>query len=128
MKISSYYPEFYYNDLDAALKSYTEDLGFKCLHCLDDGWVKLYVLELNGYRVDIFTSDREELQMKDGYYGMHINVDDFEEGMKYYGDRGYKVELGPTESPSVKIAVLINDDGDRLFLYKHIKKEGYADK
>lgn len=125
MKITAYYPVLFAKDLNAALKRY-EELGFQRLHTLDDGWVKLHVLKINGDRVDLFTSDLPELQMKDGFYAMRVNVREFEEGLAYYQEQGYKITMGPASAPSMQLAVLENDDEDRIFLFHHIKKQPYA--
>ena len=124
MKITAYYPVLFANDLNAAMQQY-EKLGFKHLHTLDDGWVKLHILEINGDRIDIFTSELPELQMKDGFYAMRVNVREFEEGLAFYQEQGYKILMGPASAPSMQLAVLANDDGNRIFLFHHIKKQPY---
>ena len=121
MKITAYYPLLFAKDLDATLKQYKK-LGFRCLHSLDDGYVKLHILEINGNRIDIFTSDRPELQVKDGFYAMHVNVREFEEGLAFYQEQGYRIVMGPASAPSMHLAVLANDDEDRIFLFQHIRK------
>lgn len=122
MEITAYYPEFFVQDIDAALKQYTEELGFKRLHTLDDGFVKLHVLEANGYRVDIFTSEHEQIRMNhDGFYAMRINVRDFEEGIAFYQEHGYKITLGPASTSFMKLAVMENETSDRIFLFHHIR-------
>ena len=123
MKITACYPEIFVKDIDAALKRYTQELGFKCLHTIDDGFVKLHVLELNGCRVDLFTSDDQGIRLaQDGFYAMRVNVDDFDEGVSYYQSHGYRITLGPASTPFMKLAVMEKETGERIFLFHHIKK------
>ena len=123
MEITACYPEIFVKDLDAALKRYTEELGFKRLHTVDDGFVKLHVLDLQGCRVDIFTSDDKDIRMEqDGFYAMRVNVRDFDEGIAYYRAQGYRITLGPASTPFMKLAVLEKETGERIFLFHHIRE------
>ncbi len=53
MTITAYYPIYMRRDIEAALKQYTEELGFELLHTVEDGVVKAYVLGLGSYSVRI---------------------------------------------------------------------------
>ena len=124
MDITACYPEIFVKDIDAALKRYTEELGFQRLHSIDDGFVKLHVLDLNGCRVDIFTSDDPNIRMEqEGFYAMRVNVRDFDEGVAYYEAQDYRITLGPASTPFMKLAVLEKETGERIFLFHHIRKQ-----
>ena len=125
MIITAYYPVLFAKDLDAALKRY-EEMGFQRLHTLEDGWVKVHVLRINNDRIDLFSSDLPELQVKDGFYAMRVNVREFEEGLAFYQALGYKIVMGPASAPSMQLAVLQNDEEDRIFLFHHIKRQPYS--
>lgn len=78
MTITAYYPVIYVNDMDAALKQYIEDLGFKKRHVVDSGFFKEVVLVNGNYRVDLVTTTREEYKRPEGYYAMRVNVREFD--------------------------------------------------
>ena len=82
MKITAFFPVILVRDLEAGLKEY-EAMGFERKHTTENFAMKSHVLELNGNRVEIFTSQMDMFNMPDGYYGMRINVRDFEEGVDF---------------------------------------------
>ena len=123
MKITAYYPQVFVNDIDAALREF-EEIGFQRLHTVEDEEVRLHVLEINGNRVDLFTSRLPALRnSKEGIYGMHVNVSDFDEGVEFYRARGYRILLGPTSAPSMIRAILEDDQERRVTLFQHIKAQ-----
>ena len=122
MKISAFYPMYYANDIETALKHFTDDLGFNVLHHLDNPALHLYVLENNGYRVDIFTSSLDEVQQKEGFYSTRINVDDIEEAIDKYHSWGCRVSVPVRTFPKMKFATMEDENGVRIFLFQHIKK------
>ena len=122
MKITAYYPQVFVNDIDAALKEF-EEIGFRKLHTVEDGDVKLYVIEINGNRIDLFTSELPALRNSiEGIYGMHVNVSDFDEGLEFYRARGYRILIGPISAPTMKRAILEDDQERRVALFQHIQK------
>ena len=124
MIITAYYPMIYVNDLNAALKQYCEELGFERLHTLDAGVIKLHVLAVNGYRLDIFTSSIEEMKgNREGFYAMRVNVREFDEAIAYYEKKGYKMQREPFRGTSAIHTVMMNDEGERLFVFHHIRKD-----
>ena len=118
MTVTSFFPILLKRDLDAALKEY-EELGFVRKHTTENFALKSHVMELNGNCVEIFTSDQKMFDMPDGFYGMRINVRNFEEGVEYFGKKGYKLFSGPIETESARIGILADDEGRKIFLYKH---------
>ncbi len=124
MNITAYYPVIFTKDIDSALKSYTEDLGFTKLHSFENDIHTFYVLELNGSRVDIFTSDNEIFKdASEGFFAMRVNVRDFDEGLNYYQEQGYKIVNGPVHIEFTDFAILTRGQKDSIFLYHHIRKE-----
>ena len=122
MKITAFFPVILVRDLEAGLKEY-EAMGFERKHTTENFAMKSYVLELNGNRVEIFTSQMDMFNMPDGYYGMRINVRDFEEGVNFFGTKGYKLFMGPFENEYARVGTLSDADGRKIFLYKHFRKE-----
>ncbi|MBQ9414196.1 MAG: hypothetical protein IJU16_03610 [Clostridia bacterium] len=124
MKVTDCYPIFYADDMEAQIKHFTEDLGFSVKHrpqieCLDYA-----ILENENHRrVDIVRSYFPADSFKDGFLGMRVNVDNYEEGLAYYQARGYAVFGTAHETASSITALLTNGDGSYLVLFQH-KKQG----
>ena len=119
MTITGYNPVFYANDLEATLRWY-EEQGFERKHAFEAGEMKYHVLEINKCRVDVFSNRLH--QTEDGYFGMRVNVRDFEEGLAYYQSCGYdQVVMEPVHTPSSVHVCLMNQKGDRILLFHHIR-------
>ena len=123
MTITAYYPVIYVNDLDKALKQYTEDLGFEKRHSIDIGFLKEIVLANGSYRVDLVTTSLDEFRQPDGYYAMRVNVREFDEALSYYQSHGYKQMRDVFRGEGCCHTVLENGAGDRIFLFHHIRRE-----
>jgi len=123
MKITSYYPVFFAEDLEAEVKRYTEDLGFTVKHKTEVKDLSYYILENNGNRIDVVHTTIQHLPFEKGFYGIRVNVDNFEEGMSYFKGQGMKQEGNIRETDSARSAVLIGRDGSRIILFQHIKKD-----
>ncbi len=124
MTITAFYPILYKNDVDAACKQYTEELGFKILHKLEDEDMKSYVLEINGYRIEIIHLAIPAFKDKpDGYLAMRVNVREMDEAIAYYQAHGY-AEIGALkEDKSHSFTALANKDGDIVFLSHHFRED-----
>ena len=122
MTITSFYPIFCYKDTDAAIKRY-EEIGFKVIHKFENGHLKHYVLEVGNDCLDIMYDGN--IPVEDGYFGMRVNVRDFEEGMEYFKKCGYnKVLMEPVSGNNSIHVGLTNKKGERILLYYHIRNEG----
>lgn len=121
MTITAYFPVIFCDDLEASLKKY-EAMGFERLHTTENFAMKSYVLEINGNRIEIFHSDMDMFKMDEGYYGMRVNVREFDEGLAYYENEGYKMIMGPFENDYAKVAILEDDKKRHIFLYYHKRK------
>ena len=122
MKVSDCYPIFYAEDIEAGIKHFTEDLGFSVKHRPSLEFLDYVILE-NGHhrRVDIVLSFFPADSFKDGFLGMRVNVDDFEEGVSYFQAQGYSVFRTEHEIASSVYALLTNGDGTYLVIFHHKK-------
>ena len=124
MTITAYYPIYFKRDLEAALKQYTEELGFQLLHKIDDGVARCYVLGINGYRIEIVNVDVEFLRSRpDGFLATRVNVREMDEALEYFQSKGYKPIAGLIEDKSYNFAPLVNDAGDIIFLSHHFRPD-----
>ena len=119
MTVTAYYPEVYVNELDLALEEFRW-IGFKCLETVENDIMKMYILEINGNRLAIYSSDMSEYQVDEGIFGIRADVTDFEEGLIYYKDQGYKPVLGPKTEGSERIVILEDDKKRRVSLHRPI--------
>ena len=62
-----------------------------------------------------------EDSFKDGFLGMRVNVDDFDEGVSYFKTQGYEVFGTAHEIGSSVYALLTNGDGTYLVIFHHKK-------
>ena len=123
MKVTSYYPVFYTEDLETEAKRYTDDLGFSIVHDVEVKGTRYLILDNNGNRIDLINMVLPNKSFSTGFYGMRANVDNFEEGMEYFTKQGLKQEGAIREDKSSKVAVLVGRDGMRVVLFHHIKRE-----
>ena len=122
MKVSDCYPIFYAEDLEAAAKLFTEGLGYSVKHRPQIEMLDYVVLENEKKRrVDIVRSYFPADSFKDGFLGMRVNVDDFDEGVSYFESQGYTVFGTAHETDSSVTALLTNGDGTYLVLFHHKK-------
>lgn len=120
MKVTDYYPIFYASDAEAEIKRFTEDLGFSLKHKPNIEFLDYFVLENdNKRRVDIVCSHFPADSFKDGFLGVRVNVDDFDEGLVYFKKQGYDIFGDVHENGSLKTALLTNGGGTYLALFQH---------
>lgn len=120
MKITDCYPLFYAEDIEAVIKRFTEDMGFTVKHRPKIENLDYVVLENeNNRRVDIVRSHFPADSFKDGFLGMRVNVDDFDEGVAYYKSKGYAVFGTAHETGSSVVALLSKGDSSYLVLFHH---------
>ena len=122
MKVTDFYPIFYAEDIEAETKRFTEDLGFAVKHRPQIEYLDYVVLENgNKRRVDLVCSHFPADSFKEGYLGMRVNVDNFEEGVSYFEAQGYAVFGTAHETGSSITALMKNGDGSCLVVF-HRKK------
>ena len=122
MKVTSYYPIFYAENLESAIKRYEEDFGFEVMHHPEVGAIDLYVLGVgDGTRINLVHVDFPEINFEDGaFMGMRVNVDDFDEGVAYFEGQGYEIFRPVRETESFKVVVM-KSERDTLILFYHKK-------
>ena len=122
MKVTDFYPVFYADDIEAETKRCTEDLGFTVKHKPQIEFLDYVVLENEkNRRLDLVCSHFPADSFKDGFLGMRVNVDDFEEGVSYFESRGYAIFGAAHETESSITALLSKGDGSFLILFHHKK-------
>ena len=122
MKITDCYPIFYAEDIEAETRRFTEDLGYTLKHRPKIENLDYVVLENDkNRRVDLVRSHFPADSFKDGFLGMRVNVDDFDEGVAYFKAKGYTVFGTDHETGSSVVALLSKGDGSCLVLFRHKK-------
>lgn len=122
MKVSDCYPIFYAEDVEAKVRHFTEGLGYSVKHRPQLELLDYVVLENDKQRrVDIVRSFFPADSFKDGFLGMRVNVDDFDEGVSYFKTQGYEVFGTAHEIGSSVYALLTNGDGTYLVIFHHKK-------
>ena len=120
MKVTDFYPIFYANDVEAEAKRFCEDLGFTVKHRPKIENLDYVALENDkNRRVDIVCSRFPADSFKEGFLGMRVNVDDFDEGVSYFASQGYSVFGTAHETESFITALLTNGGGFYLVLFHH---------
>ena len=122
MKVSDFYPIFYSEDIEEGIRRFTEDLGFTVKHRPKIEFLEYAVLENdNKRRVDVVCSHFPADSFKDGYLGMRVNVDDFDEGVSYFEALGYSIFGTAHETDSSMTALLTKGDGTYMVIFHHKK-------
>ena len=122
MKVTDFYPVFYAEDIEAETKRFTEDLGFEVKHKPSIEFLDYVVLENEKKRrLDLVCSHFPADSFKEGFLGMRVNVDDYEEGVSYFEAQGYSVFGTAHESESSIHALMTKGDGTYLVLFHHKK-------
>ena len=122
MKVSDCYPIFYAEDIEAEVRHFTEGLGYSVKHRPQLKLLDYVILENEHHRrVDIVRSHFPADSFKDGFLGMRVNVDDFDEGVSYFESRGYSIFGTAHEIDSSVYALLTNGDGTYLVIFHHKK-------
>ena len=71
--------------------------------------------------MDIVRSRFPADSFKDGYLGMRVNVDNFEEGVSYFKTLGYNMFGDVHENGSLITALFTKGDGSYLVIFQHKK-------
>lgn len=122
MKVTGYYPIFYTDNIEAEIKRLTEDLGFFVKHRPNIVMLDYAVLENESKnRVDLVCSHFPADSFKNGFLGMRVNVDDFDEGVSYFNKQGYTLFGERHETGSFVAALLTRNDGTYMVLFQHKK-------
>ena len=126
MKITSFSPLIVTTDPENTIKLF-EELGFEKRHTKEglDGRediVGVRMKDANGFYVDIVKSGKTKQDMTT----IRMNVDDFDEGYKFFMDHGFHNALGKdviVEAEHFKGAHLASPSGFEIMMMKHIRKD-----
>ena len=122
MRITDCYPIFYANDVDAEARRFTESLGFSVKHKPEIEFLEYVVLENDkNRRIDLVCSHFPADSFKEGFLGMRVNIDHFDEGVSFFKTQGYEIFGTPHETDSCITALLTKGDGTYLVLFHHKK-------
>ena len=122
MKVTDFYPIFYTEDIETEVRRYTEDLGFTVRHRPQIEYLDYVVLENEKKRrMDLVCSHFPADSFKEGFLGMRVNVDDFEEGVSFFEQQGYAIFAEAHETDSSITALLTKGDGTYMVLFHHKK-------
>ena len=123
MKVTSYAPVFYAKDVEIKLKRYQDVLGLELLHQPKTNRFDLYVLGAeDGTRINIIHSDNPAFSnMEDGFIGMRVNVDDFDEGVAFFKEQGFTEAAPVDDTESFKAIVLNMSGSDSVVVFYHKK-------
>ena len=98
-------------------------MGFELLHQPKTGKFELYVLGVgDGTRINLLHSDDPDFYNgEDGFIGMRVNVDDFDEGIAYFEGQGYEKVTHVSETESFKAILLTKSGRDNVSVFYHKK-------
>ena len=125
MKITSFNPLICTRHADEIVKIF-EELGFQTTHekekLNNEDITEFRMKDENGFHVDI-SSAGDKLPMPNDLTVIRINVDDFDEAMKFFADKGFFNPLGnrTIDGGSSKDAILLAPSGFGIRLIQHIK-------
>ncbi len=120
MRVTDYYPVFYTENVEAEAKRFTEDLGFTVKHNPQLEYLDYVVLENeNKRRIDLVCSHFPADSFKEGYLGMRVNVDNYDEGLSYFESQGYSLFGTAHETEASIHALLSKEDGSIIVLFHH---------
>ena len=122
MKVTAFYPVFYTDDMEAEIKRFTDDLGFRLKHRPQIEFLDYAVLENeNNHCVDLVRSYFPADNFSNGFLGMRANVDDFDEGLSYFESQGYSLFGEPHDTPSSVTGLMTKDNQEFIILFHHKK-------
>ena len=122
MTVTDFYPIFYAKDIETETKRFTEDFGFAVKHRPKIEYLDYVVLEnKNKRRIDLVCSHFPADSFEEGYLGMRVNIDDYDEGVSYFEAQGYAIFGTAHETESSITALMTKGDGSYLVIFHHKK-------
>ncbi len=128
MEVTSFYPEIFAKDVDKAVESYVNDLGFSVKHRQVNG-DSTYVILKNGYGDRVALVSFPDDTIPDGVYAMRMNVRDINECIEYFLVRGYR-NPGSTLRGGrhdihgkARYEMMISPEGVRVDIVEHMRDE-----
>jgi hypothetical protein len=120
--VSSCYPVFAGKNPENGVKVLTECFNLKVAHHFSSELLEYYVLvDTNGNHMDLM---RHNMVEEMGFFGMRLNVDDFDAMAEFLKAQGYVFAFGPFDVPSAIVAVMVNPTNPNAHRYvvSHHKK------
>jgi hypothetical protein len=127
MKITGFNPLICSRHAEDVVRLF-EALGFETTHTKEnlngENIHEYRMKDVNGHHVDV-SSAGDRMPMPNDLTVIRINVDDFDEGMKFFSDRGFFNPLGDRtlDGGTSKDAILLSQSGFGIRLIQHIKEE-----
>ena len=122
MKVTDFYPIFYAEDFEAEIRRYCEEYCFEVKHRPQIEFLDYAVMENEkGHRIDIVRSHFPADSFRDGFLGMRVNVDDYDEAVSRFEKQGYSVFGTAHETGSSITALLTKGDGTYMVVFQHKK-------
>ncbi len=127
MKITSFNPLICTRNAEDVVKLF-EALGFEITHTKEnlngEDILEYRMKDVNGNHVDV-SSAGDRMPMPNDLTVIRINVDDFDEAMKFFTDRGFFNPLGDRtlDGGTSKDAILLSPSGFGIRLIQHIKEK-----
>ena len=104
--VSSCYPVFAGKDLERGIEVLKKSFDLEVAHHFKSEIMEYYVLvDANGNHMDLMRHDMVEDM---GFFGLRLNVDDFNVMADFLKTQGYEFAFGPFEAPSAIVAVMAN--------------------
>ena len=120
--VSSCYPVFAGSNPERGVEILTKSFNLEVAHHFTSEFMEYYVLkDANGNHMDLMRHNKvDDL----GFFGMRLNVDNFDEMVGFLKAQGYEFAFGPFESPSAIVAVMVNPSNPNAHRYvvSHHKK------
>lgn len=126
MKITAFNPLICSRHAEDTVKLF-EALGFEITHTKEnfngEGITDFRMKDANGFHVDVTTAGNK-LPTPNDQTVIRINVDDFDEALKFFTDRGFICPLDDQvlDGTSSKDAILLAPSGFAIRLIHHIKE------
>ena len=120
--VSSCYPVFAGKNPERGIEVLTKSFNLQVAHHFKSELMEYYVLkDANGNHMDLM---RHNMVDDLGFFGMRLNVDDFDEMVAFLKAQGYEFAFGPFDSPSAIVAVMVNPTNPNAHRYvvSHHKK------
>ena len=122
MKITAFYPAVITDDAEKVVEK-MKKFGFNVIHqriiSPDEGVSEYVMASENNQRTDVVCDPTASGEL----HAIRVNVDDFDEAVKMYGDEGFTVVKGPSVMPDTKNVRLAAPGKPLILLMQHIKKD-----
>ena len=129
MKVTSFYPVLVVHEFNNEVEAHLEAMGMKMIHRVEMTFRGVDFIEYtykneSGQRLSVSVADDSR---PEGIYSMHVNVDNFEEGVAYFKEKGYinSSTAEPIELPDRIMYMRTHKDCERdvIYVVHHKRKQ-----